>query len=355
MDDLRSITEVSIAGRPIGPDVPPYVVAEISANHNRDLQRALDLIDAAQETGADAVKMQTYTADTLTIDCDGPGFRIEGGLWGGRTLYDLYREAATPWDWHERMFEHAAQRGMTLFSTPFDETAIELLEAVRAPAYKIASFEANDLPLVTRAAATRKPLIISTGVSRPDEISETVATAREVGNGAIVLLHCVSAYPAQPRDCNLRTLRYMAERHGTHVGLSDHTLGTTVATAAVTLGACVIEKHFTLRRADGGPDSAFSLEPMEFATLVRDCRTAWEALGEIREGYQSAAEPNLVLRRSLYAVRDIASGAELTTENVRSIRPGHGLAPKHFPEILGRRARAAIARGTPLSWDLVER
>ena len=350
---MTGIREIEIAGRKVGVGHPPYMVCELSANHNGSLERALQLIEAAAATGADAIKIQTYTPDTITIDSEDAQFKIKGGLWDGYTLYELYAQAFTPYEWHPTLFAKARDVGVTLFSTPFDEAAVDLLAVLNAPAYKIASFEATDVALITRAAATGKPIIISTGTSRPEDIEETVATVRRAGNNAIVLLHCVSAYPAQPCNSNLRTIQHLA-RHGTLVGLSDHTLGTAVAVSAVALGACVIEKHFTLLRADGGPDAAFSLEPSEFAALVRDCKTAWEALGEVREGYQSAAEPNLVFRRSLYVVRDIAPGSELTMENVRSIRPGHGLAPKYLPEILGRHARRAIARGTPLSWDLVE-
>jgi len=350
---MTAMHEIEIADRKIGVGHPPYIVCELSANHNGSLERALQLIEAAAATGADAIKIQTYTPDTMTINCDDAQFVIKGGLWDGHKLYELYAQAFTPYEWHPALFAKARDLGITLFSTPFDEASVDLLAKLDAPAYKIASFEATDVALITRAATTGKPMIISTGTSRPDDIEESVATVRRAGNDAIVLLHCVSAYPAQPRDSNLRTMQHLA-RHGTLVGLSDHTLGTAVAVSAVALGACVIEKHFTLLRADGGPDAAFSLEPSEFAALVRDCKAAWEALGEVREGYQSAAEPNLVFRRSLYVVRDIAPGSELTMENVRSIRPGHGLAPKYLPEILGRHARRAIARGTPLSWDLVE-
>jgi pseudaminic acid synthase len=351
---MTVIREIEIAGRRIGSGHPPYIVCELSANHNGSLERALELIEAAAATGADAIKIQTYTPDAMTIDCDDTQFMIKGGLWNGYKLYDLYAQAFTPYEWHPALFAKARDVGVTLFSTPFDEAAVDILSALKAPAYKIASFEANDVALVGRAAATGKPIIISTGTSRPEDIEESVATVRGTGNEAIVLLHCVSAYPAQPCDSNLRTIEYLTRRHGTLVGLSDHTLGTAVAVSAAALGACVIEKHFTLRRADGGPDAAFSLEPLEFAALVRDCKTAWESLGEVHEGYQRAAEANLVFRRSIYAVRDIAPGAELTMENVRSIRPGHGLAPKHLPEVLRRHARCAIVRGTPLSWDLVD-
>jgi pseudaminic acid synthase len=351
---MTALREIEIGGRRIGAGHPPYIVCELSANHNGSLERALELIEAAAATGADAIKIQTYTPDAMTIDCDDAQFMIKGGLWNGYKLYDLYAQAFTPYEWHPALFAKARDVGVTLFSTPFDEAAVDLLSALNAPAYKIASFEANDLTLIGRAAATGKPIIISTGISSPEDIPESVATVRCTGNDAIVLLHCVSAYPAQPCDSNLRTIEYLGLRHGTLVGLSDHTLGTAVAVTAVALGACVIEKHFTLRRADGGPDAAFSLEPPEFAALVRDCKTAWESLGEVHEGYQRAAEANLTFRRSIYAVRDIAPGAELTVDNVRSIRPGHGLEPKHLLKILGRHARRAIVRGTPLSWDLVD-
>jgi N-acetylneuraminate synthase len=350
---MSKVPAVSIAGRAIGPDAPPFVVAEISANHNGSLQRALDLIDAAQDAGADAVKIQTYSADTLTIDFDGPGFKIEGGLWDGRTLYDLYREASTPWEWHAPLFDHAARRGIIIFSTPFDETAVDLLERLNAPAYKIASFEAADLPLVKRAASTGRPIIISTGMCNSAELDEVVAAVHSVGNQSLILLHCVSSYPALAADSNLRTIPFLSGNRGVIVGLSDHTLGNAVAVGAVALGACMIEKHFTLRRADGGPDAAFSLEPNEFADLVKDCRTTWESLGNIREGRQSAAEPNQVFRRSLYVVAPIQAGETFTAANVRSIRPGYGLPPKHLPDVLGKRAKVAIARGTPLAWDLI--
>jgi N-acetylneuraminate synthase len=351
---MTAIVELDIAGRKIGPNYPPYIVCELSANHNGSLERALQLVEAAAATGADAIKIQTYTPDTMTIDCDDAQFLIKGGLWNGYKLYSLYGEAFTPYDWHPALFAKAREVGVTLFSTPFDETAVDLLVTLGAPAYKIASFEAADLTLVARVAATGTPVIISTGTSRPEDVAETVATARLAGGSEIVLLHCVSAYPAHPRDSNVRTIPHLAQRHGTLVGLSDHTLGTAVAVSAVALGACVIEKHFTLRRSDGGPDAAFSLEPPEFSALVRDCKTAWEALGEVREGYQRAAEQNLVFRRSIYAVRDIARGVELTKEDIRSIRPGYGLMPKYLPELIGRRARVAIRRGTPMSWDLLE-
>lgn len=344
---------IAIAGRTIGPDAPPYMIAEMSANHLGELDRALAIMTAAKQAGADAVKLQTYTADTITLDHDGPEFRIEGGLWHGRTLHDLYREAHTPWDWHPRLFEHGRALGITVFSSPFDPTAIELLERLGAPAYKIASFEIVDLPLIERAAATRKPLIISTGMAGPDEIAEALAAARDAGTGDIVILHCVSGYPTPAEESNLKRIRTLADRHDVLIGLSDHTHGTTCAVASIALGAVAVEKHLTLRRDEGGPDAAFSLEPDEFAALVRDCRAAFAALGTGTEERAASERPNMKFRRSLYVVRDVAAGETFTEDAVRSIRPGLGLPPKHLREILGRRAKRAIRRGTPLSWDLV--
>lgn len=344
---------IAIAGRTIGPGRPPYVIAEMSANHRGGLDRALAIMEAAKAAGADAVKLQTYTADTLTIDHDGPGFRIEGGLWDGRTLYDLYREAAMPWDWHRDLFAKGRELGITVFSSPFDASAIELLETLEAPAYKIASFEIVDLPLIERAAATGKPLIISTGMASLGEIEEAVATARRGGAGGVVLLHCVSGYPTPAEDCHLNTIPHLAEAFDVAVGLSDHTLGIAAAVAATALGACVIEKHLTLARADGGPDAAFSLEPGELEGLVGAVREAWAACGGVSYRTEASEAVLRAFRRSLYVVTDIAAGEPFTTDNVRSIRPGHGLAPKHLPEILGRRARRPLKRGTPLAWDAV--
>jgi N-acetylneuraminate synthase len=346
--------EIAIAGRRIGPGHPPYVIAEMSGNHNGDINRAFALLEAAKTAGADAVKLQTYTADTITIDHDGPGFRIEGGLWNGRTLYELYQEAHTPWEWHPQLFAKAHELGITVFSSPFDPTAIEFLEQLGAPAYKIASFEVVDLPLIQRAARTGKPLIISTGLAGLGEIGDAVEAARAAGCREIALLHCTSGYPTPPEDSNLRTIPHLAEAFGVVAGLSDHTPGTAVPVAATALGARVIEKHFTLRRADGGPDAAFSLEPEELAELVTSCRTAWTALGDVNYALEASERGNKIFRRSLYAVKDIPAGAELTAENVRSIRPGYGLPPKHLPELLGRRAGRLIARGTPLTWSLLE-
>jgi pseudaminic acid synthase len=345
---------ISIGGRQLGPDQPPYIVAELSGNHNGDIGRALALIDAAKAAGADAVKLQTYTADTITIDHDGPEFRVHGGLWDGRRLYELYQEAHTPWDWHERLFAHARELGIEIFSSPFDPTAVELLERLGAPAYKIASFELIDIPLVQLCAATGKPLIMSTGLASPQEIAEAVAAAQEAGDGGIVLLHCTSAYPAPMADMNLRTLQHLADEHRVLAGLSDHTLGVAASVAAVALGACFIEKHFTLSRAEGGVDSDFSLEPQELQRLVAECRDAWLALGQVRYDEVPSEAASRDHRRSLYVVADVAAGEPLTPANVRSIRPGHGLPPKHLPEVLGRRAARDLKRGSPLDWSMLQ-
>lgn len=341
-----------IAGRPIGPDHPPYLIAELSGNHKGDLGRALALVDAAKESGADAVKLQTYTADTLTIDHDGPEFRLAQGLWAGRTLYDLYGEASTPWDWHEALFERAAEVGIPMFSSPFDPTAVDFLESLGAPAYKIASFELVDLPLIRKAAATGKPLILSTGLATADEIGEAVDTVRAAGN-PFVLLHCISGYPAPVEDSNVRTVADLARRFGVLAGLSDHSLGVGVAAAAVALGAVVVEKHFTLDRAEGGVDSAFSLEPAEFATLVKTCRTASAALGSAHYNLKPSEEANAQFRRSLYVVADVAAGEAFTPDNVRSIRPGFGLPPKYLDQVLGAVAARPLRRGEALDWSMV--
>jgi N-acetylneuraminate synthase len=345
---------VTINGRPIGPEHQPYIVCELSGNHNGSLDRALQLLEVAVRTGADAIKIQTYTPDTITIDHNGPGFRIEGGLWEGRTLYDLYAEAHTPFEWHEPIFRRARELGATIFSTPFDETAVDLLEDLGAPAYKIASFEAIDLPLIAYVARKKKPMIISTGMANLNEIGEALDTARENGCKELVLLHCVSSYPAPDEQSNLRTLADIAQRFGVVSGLSDHTSGSAVSVASVALGGSVVEKHLTLRRADGGPDSGFSLEPDEFTTLVEDCKRAWRALGTATYELQGCERGNVAFRRSIYVVQDIGAGEELTRANVRSIRPGHGLAPKHLTDVLGRRATRDLKRGEPLSFDSVE-
>ncbi|MBP2316061.1 pseudaminic acid synthase [Azospirillum soli] len=344
----------TIAGRPVGPDHPPYVVAELSANHNGDIGRAVAIMRAAKEAGADAVKLQTYTADTMTIDHSGPDFRIQGGLWDGYKLYDLYREAQTPWDWHDELFAEGRRLGITVFSTPFDATAVDLLEKLDNPVYKIASFEVPDLPLIARVAQTGKPIIMSTGMADLGEISDAVRTARENGARDLILLHCVSAYPAPAREANLRTISHLAEAFGVATGLSDHTLGTAVSVVAVGQGAVLIEKHFTLNRADGGPDGPFSLEPDELRTLVTQCCDAWEALGRVSYERAASERPNMIFRRSLYIVRDMAEGEVFTEDSVRVIRPGYGMAPKELPRVLGRRARRAIPRGTALDWPLID-
>jgi pseudaminic acid synthase len=352
MSEEKSMT---IAGRKIGTGVPPYIVAEMSANHLGDYDRALRIIDAAAEAGADALKLQTYTADTITIDHDGPGFKIEGGLWDGRTLYGLYEEAFTPWEWHEPLIEHGRDQGLTMISAPFDPTAVTFLDEIGIDAIKIASFECIDTPLVGCAAATGRPLIMSTGMADLGEISDAIAAVRATGNENFVLLHCISGYPTPAAESHLRTIPNLAAAFDCPVGLSDHTMGTAVSTTAIALGACLVEKHFTLARDDGGPDAAFSLEPDELKRLVLDCRTAWDALGHIEYGLKESEAGNAALRRSLYAVEDIPAGAALTDGNCRSIRPGYGLAPKHLPEVLGLKARHDIARGTPIAWDLLEK
>lgn len=343
-----------IDGRQIGLDQPPYVIAELSANHNGSLERALETIEAAQRCGADAIKLQTYTPDTMTIDCDLPDFRIEGGLWDGYNLYELYKWAHTPYDWHRKMFDHARKLGVTVFSTPFDESAVDLLEEMNAPAYKIASFEATDLALIRYAARTRKPMIISTGMASEDEIGEAVAAARDGGCRDLVLLHCISSYPAPIEQTNLRQIPELGRRFGVIPGLSDHTLGTTVAVTAVVLGAAVLEKHFTLSREDKGPDSSFSLEPDELTRLCTDVRTAWTALGSPGFERKPAETANRQFRRSIYFVRDLPAGSIVGPDDIRRIRPGLGLPPKHFEEIVGRRVKRAVRRGEATAWDLLE-
>jgi pseudaminic acid synthase len=348
---------IEIAGRPIGPGHPPYIIAEMSGNHNRDINRAFALLEAAKQAGADAVKLQTYTADTITIDHDAPEFRIKGGLWDGETLYELYQKAHTPWDWHPALFAKARELGLAIFSSPFDPTAIDFLESLDAPAYKIASFEVVDLPLIQRAARTGKPLIISTGIADLDEIGEAVNAARNAGASQIALLHCTSGYPTPPEESDLRTIPDLAATFDVVAGLSDHTLGTAVPVAAIALGAALIEKHFTVNRDEDIKnhvvDADFSLNPDELGRMVNDCRIAWGALGHVNYQLKPSETASKTFRRSLYAVAEIPAGAAFTAQNVRSIRPGFGLAPKHLPEILGRRASRAIARGTPMDWSLV--
>jgi pseudaminic acid synthase len=342
--------DIKINGRRIGAGQPLYMVAELSANHNQDFDQAVKLVKAAKETGADAVKLQTYTPDTLTIDSDREYFRIGRTLWNGRNLYELYGEAYTPWEWQPKLKEVANDFGLELFSTPFDQTAVDFLEEMDVPAYKIASFEVVDLPLIQRVAQTGKPIIMSTGMATLTEIDEAVRTIREVGVNQLALLKCTSAYPAPPEEMNLRTIPHLAEAFNVPVGLSDHTLGIAVPVAAVALGACIVEKHFTLSRSIPGPDSAFSLEPHEFKSMVEAIRTAEKALGRVHYGISQEEAKSRVFRRSLFVVEDMKALDLFTEHNVRSIRPGHGLPPKYLAEVLGRRAARKLKRGTPLRW-----
>ncbi len=344
---------IEIAGRKIGADYPPYVICELSGNHNGSLERCLEMVDAAAATGCDAIKIQTYTADTITLDVDRPEFTIHGGLWDGRTLYELYQEAQTPFEWHAAIFERARQRGVTIFSSPFDETAVDLLDGLDAPAFKIASFEAVDLPLIKYAASKGKPLIISTGMANLSEMQTALDTALGAGAPGVLLLHCVSSYPATFADANVRNVPDMAARFGCPIGLSDHTPGTAASVAAVSLGACVIEKHFTLARADGGPDAAFSLEPVEFKALVDDTKNAWAALGAAHYDVLGSEQGSLQFRRSLYVTAEVKAGELLSRTNIRSVRPGNGLPPGELDNVLGKTATRDIARGEPLDWSMV--
>ncbi|MBB1073506.1 pseudaminic acid synthase [Rhodoferax sp. 4810] len=325
----------------------------MSGNHNQSLERALAIVDAAADAGAHAIKLQTYTADTMTLNLDHGEFHIEHPLWGGQSLYALYQQAYTPWEWHEPIFKRAYDRGMFAFSTPFDKSAVDFLESLQVPAYKIASFENTDLPLLRKVAATGKPLLISTGMATLAELDESVRAVRQAGCKELVLLKCTSAYPANQRDSHIRTIPHMRELFSCEVGLSDHTLGIGAAVAAVALGATVIEKHFTLSRADGGVDAAFSLEPTEFAQLCKEVKNAWEALGEINYGVMDTELNSHMFRRSLYVVQDMEKGEQFTEGNVRAIRPGKGLAPKYLDIVYGKTARQFISKGTPLSWDLL--
>lgn len=345
---------IQIGHRKIGACCPVYVVAEISANHNGSFEQAQKIVEAAKVAGADAIKLQTYTPDTITIACDREPFRIGGGtLWDGKTLHQLYKEAYMPWEWQPRLKEVADDLGMQCFSSAFDESAVDFLETMNVPAHKVASFELVDLPLIQKMAATGKPLIISTGMATIEEIEEAVTTARDAGAKEIALLKCTSAYPAPAEEMNLQTVPELARRFDVPVGLSDHTMGIAVPVAAVSLGACIVEKHLTLSRAAGGPDSAFSLEPAEFQAMVEAVRTAEKALGSVHFGVNERESRSRVFRRSLFVVRDLKKGEEFTSENVRSIRPGHGLHPRHLAEVLGKKAALDIVTGTPLSWDLV--
>lgn len=348
MNLLNKKRHIEIAGRTIGPDAPPYVIAELSANHNGSMNTALRIIEEASKAGADAVKLQTYKPDTITLDCDSDDFRIHGGLWDGRTLYDLYREAHMPWEWHAPLFERSHELGITIFSSPFDYTAVDLLEDLNAPAYKVASFEAVDLSLIRYIASTGKPMVISTGMADIEEIQEAIESAREGGCKEIAILHCVSGYPAPAADYNLRTIPEMIQRYGLVTGLSDHTLDNATAIASVALGASIIEKHFTLDRSGGGPDDSFSLEPAELAALCKDARTAWEALGKVDYGRKSSEQGNVHFRRSLYFVKELKAGDVITADSVRSVRPGFGIAPKHLDKIIGRTVDRDIGINTPV-------
>ncbi|EOW9309958.1 pseudaminic acid synthase [Vibrio cholerae] len=343
--------KIIIAGREISRNQPPYVIAELSANHNGKLETALKIIEEAAKAGADAVKLQTYRPDTITLNSDGDEFKIKGGLWDGRTLYELYEEAHMPWEWHKPLFEHARKIGIPIFSSPFDNTAVDLLEDLNAPAYKIASFEAVDLPLIRYVAATGKPMIISTGMADAEEIQEAITAAREGGCKELAILHCVSGYPAPAEDYNLRTIPDMIERFGLVTGLSDHTLDNTTAIASVVLGASIIEKHFTLDRNGGGPDDSFSLEPADLAALCRDSKTAWKALGQVDYGRKSSEQGNAQFRRSLYFVKDMKAGDVITADSIRSVRPGYGLAPKYLDKIVGSVLKKAVLKYTPVRLD----
>ncbi len=344
-----------IDGKTISPDHPPYIIAEKSRNHNGKLERAISLIEAAKRAGADAVKLQTYTADTITLNSNRPEFMIQGGLWDGKRLYDLYAQAYTPWEWHEALFAKGKALGITVFSSPFDPTAVDFLESIGCPAYKIASFELIDLPLIAKASRTGKPIIMSTGMATLGEIDDAVATARANGCQTPILLHCTSGYPTPIHEANLRTIPHLSQAFSLPVGLSDHTPGISAPVAAVSIGACVIEKHFTLRRADGGPDAAFSLEAEELALLSSSCRDAWMALGKVTYLSQGSEQLSLPYRRSLYVCADIAEGELFTSDNIRSVRPGLGVAPRYLPDFIGKRAARALSYGTPLRFDMIER
>ncbi len=347
--------ELTIGSRKVGPGHPAYLIAELSANHGQDFDQAVRIVRAMAASGADAVKVQTYTADTLTIPCDNECFRIGGGtLWDGRTLHDLYQEAFMPWEWQPKLQAVATELGLDFFSTPFDTSAVDFLEAMDVPVHKVASFELVDLPLLKKIAATRKPVIASTGMATQKEIAEAVKTLRDGGCEQLALLKCTSAYPALPEEMHLRTIADMSARFGVPVGLSDHTLGHTVPVAAVALGACIVEKHFTLSRATPGPDSAFSLEPDEFKAMVTAIRTTEKALGRVNYEVSANEAKCRQFRRSLFVVADVKAGEPFTEQNVRSIRPGHGLHPRHLGEVMGRRAKRDVKCGTPLSWELVE-
>ena len=344
-----NMQEIKIAGRSIGAAYSPYVIAELSANHNGKLETALRIIEEAKKAGADAIKLQTYKPDTITLNCDSEDFKIKGGLWDGRTLYDLYEEAHMPWDWHKPLFDRAREVGITIFSSPFDNTAIDLLEELNAPAYKIASFEAVDLSLIKYAASTGKPIIISTGMADAEEIAEAIEAAREGGCKELAVLHCVSGYPAPAEEYNLRTIPDMIERFELVVGLSDHTLDNTTAITSVAMGASIIEKHFTLDRRGGGPDDSFSLEPVELSALCRAIQKAWSALGKINYERTTSEKINAKFRRSLYFIRDMKMGDLITADCIRSVRPGYGLHPKEMLNLIGKPIKYDAQKNTPVT------
>lgn len=346
---------IRIGSREIGVNTRPFIVAEMSGNHNQSLSRALEIVDAVADAGADALKLQTYTADTMTIDHPKGEFFIQDkkSLWHGRSLYDLYNEAHTPWQWHQSIFERCKERGLIAFSSPFDASAVDFLETLDVPCYKIASFELVDIPLIQKVAATNKPIIMSTGMANISEINEAIQAANKSGTGGVILLKCTSTYPASPENCNLRTIAHMRDLFNCQVGLSDHTLGIGVSIASVAYGATFIEKHFTLNREAGGVDSAFSLEPAELKQLVFESQQAWQALGHITYEHTQAERPSLTFRRSIYVVKDMLEGETFSSDNIRTIRPGFGLKPKHMNHVLGKKASRPLKRGTPLSWDLI--
>ncbi len=346
--------DINIDGRKVGLLHTPYVIAELSANHNGRIETALELINKAKQAGADAIKLQTYRPDTITLNVDRPEFQITGGLWDGRTLYELYEEAHTPWDWHKILFDYAKQVGITIFSSPFDYTAVDLLESLGAPAYKIASFEAVDLPLIRYVASTGKPMIISTGMSGKTEIQEAVDAALSAGCQQLALLHCVSGYPALSEEYNLRTIPDMQSRYGVQVGLSDHTTDNITAITSVAMGASIIEKHFTLDRNGGGPDDSFSLEPAELAELCRSVKIAWKALGTVNYECTASERSNVLFRRSLYFVKSLVPGEVITEDSIKSVRPGYGLAPKYLPEVIGRRVKVMVEYGDPVTLDSLD-
>ena len=346
--------EIIIDGQPIGPNHPPYIIAELSANHNGDINRAFKILEEAKKAGASAVKLQSYTADTITMNCDYEDFQIHGGLWDGQTLYQLYQKAHLPWEWHKPLFDKAKELGITIFSSPFDNSAVDMLEDLGAPAYKIASFEAIDLPLIEYVAKTGKPMIISTGMANEEEIREAIDTAHNAGCDQLVVLHCVSGYPAPASEYNLATIPDMAKKFGVLTGLSDHTIDNTTAITSIAFGACIIEKHVTLNRDGGGPDDSFSLEPEELSQLCHGVKSAWKAIGKINYERTKTEQGNVKFRRSLYAVKDIAEGEIFTCENVKSIRPGFGLPPKFYNKIIGTKAKETILRGTALVLKYIE-